>query len=226
VDVTYVGHPLAHASPTQIPRQDFAAAHDLDPEKQWIAMLPGSRQKEVLLNLPEMVDAAKLLAAQSNEFEFVMPLASTLDANWLAPRLGAAGKLIKLTDDAPATLRLSRAATVASGTATVEAALVGTPFVVVYRVAPLTWALGRRLVNLDTFAMPNLIAGRRIVTELIQNDFTAANILRELNAIIPEGARREQMLKDLQEVREKLRDSGNSEAPAVRAARAILNLIA
>src|SRR5262245_27938617 len=101
VDVTYVGHPLAHASPPEMPRQDFAAAHDLDPEKQWIALLPGSRQREVLLNLPDMVEAAKLLAAQSKEFEFVLPLASTLDGNWLAPRLGAAGNLIKLTDDAP-----------------------------------------------------------------------------------------------------------------------------
>jgi len=226
VDVTYVGHPLAHASPAEIPRQDFAAAHDLDPAKQWIALLPGSRQKEVLLNLPEMLEAARRLAAQSNEFEFVLPVASTLDADWLTPRLAASENLIKLTDDAPPTLRLSRAAVVASGTATVEAALAGTPFVVVYRLAPLTWTLGRRLVSLDTFAMPNLIAGRRIVTELIQKDFTATSILRELNAIIPEGERRQQMLRDLQDVREKLRDSANSEAPAVRAARTILNLIA
>src|SRR5215831_18712703 len=226
VDVTYVGHHLAHASPAEIPRQDFAAAHDLDPAKQWIALLPGSRQKEVLLNLPEMLEAARRLAAQSNEFEFVLPVASTLDADWLTPRLAASENLIKLTDDAPPTLRLSRAAVVASGTATVEAALAGTPFVVVYRLAPLTWTLGRRLVSLDTFAMPNLIAGRRIVTELIQKDFTATSILRELNAIIPEGERRQQMLRDLQDVREKLRDSANSEAPAVRAARTILNLIA
>src|SRR5262249_35426638 len=159
------GHPLAHISPPEVSRRDFAAANDLDPNRQWIALLPGSRQKEVSLNLPEMLEAAKMLAAQSNEYAFVLPLASTLDANWIAPRLGAAGALVNLTDDAPLTLRHSRAAVVASGTATVEAALAGTPFAVVYRVAPLTWILGRRLVSLDTFAMPNLIAGRRIVTE-------------------------------------------------------------
>jgi lipid-A-disaccharide synthase len=226
IDVAYVGHPLAHVSPPEVSRQDFAAANHLDPARQWIALLPGSRQKEVLLNLPEMLEAAKLLAAQSGEYEFILPLASTLDADWFSARLGSAGNLVSVTDDAPATLRHSRAAAVASGTATVEAALAGTPFVVVYRVAPLTWILGRRLVNLDTFAMPNLIAGRRIVTELIQKDFTAANILRELRAIIPEGARRQQMMNDLRGVHEKLRDRRSAEGPAVRAAREILTLLA
>jgi len=83
---------------------------------------------------------------------------------------------------------------VASGTATVEAALAGTPFVVVYRLTPLTWLLGRWLVKLDTFAMPNLIAGRKIVTELIQHNFTVDNVLRELRAVIPEGEARRQMI--------------------------------
>src|SRR5262249_26521319 len=139
-------------------RHDFAAENRLDPGKQWIAILPGSRQREVLLNLPEMLEAARLLAAGSSEYEFALPLASTLDANWLQKQLAAAAGSVKLTGDARATLQHSRAAVVASGTATVEAALAGAPFVVVYRLAPLTWLLGRRLVSLDTFAMPNLIA--------------------------------------------------------------------
>jgi lipid-A-disaccharide synthase len=104
----------------------------------------------------------------------------------------------------------------------VEAALAGTPFVVVYRLAPLTWLLGRRLVSLDTFAMPNLIAGRRIVPELIQRGFTAENILRQLNAILPDGPARSQMIRDLGEVRDRLRDRAVAEAPAERAAREIL----
>jgi lipid-A-disaccharide synthase len=116
----------------------------------------------------------------------------------------------------------SRAAVVASGTATVEAALAGTPFVVVYRLAPLTWLLGRRLVSLDTFAMPNLIAGRRIVPELIQGGFTAENVVRELNVILPDGPARSQMIADLGEVQADLRDQTYPEAPAERAAREIL----
>jgi lipid-A-disaccharide synthase len=107
----------------------------------------------------------------------------------------------------------------------VEAALAGTPFVVVYRLAPLTWLLGRRLVSLDTFAMPNLIAGRQIVTELIQDKFTAQNLVRELNAILPEGAARRQMLADLGQIREKLRDNRDPGPPAARAAREMLGLL-
>jgi lipid-A-disaccharide synthase len=223
--VTYVGHPLAYAPPLHISREDFAQQNRLDRQKTWIALLPGSRQKEVRLNLPPILAAAALLRRQGSDLEFLMPVASTLEREWIQRQLAPQPVDIKLTTDARVTLMHSRAAVVASGTATVEAALAGTPFVVVYRLATLTWLLGRRLVSLDTFAMPNLIAGRRIVPELIQGGFTAESVVRELNNIIPEGPARKQMLADLQEVREKLRDSRDSEAPAVRAAREILALL-
>jgi lipid-A-disaccharide synthase len=225
VDVTYVGHPLACAPRPQISREDFARENQLDAKKTWLALLPGSRQREVRLNLPPILAAAALLRQQGNDFEFLLPVASTLGQQWIQRQLGSQPANIKLTADAAVTLMHSRAAVVASGTATVEAALAGTPFVAVYRLAALTWLLGRRLVSLDTFAMPNVIARRRIVPELIQSRFTADNVVRELNAIIPEGAARRQMLAGLQEVREKLRDSRDSEAPAVRAAREILALL-
>jgi len=226
VDVTYVGHPLAHTAESAVSRQDFAAQNGLNAGKQWIALLPGSRKKEVWLNLPKMVTAAHFLEGDG-DFEFVLPVASTLSQEWMRSHAygGNENVALRLTGDSRLTLQHARAAIVASGTATVEAALAGTPFVVVYRVAALTWLLGRRLVNLDTFAMPNLIAGRRIVPELIQQDFTAANVARAMRAIIPDGAPRTQMLSDLREVRDKLRDSGHAEAPAVRAAKEILSLL-
>jgi lipid-A-disaccharide synthase len=222
VDVAYVGHPLAHAAAHDVPREDFAAQNGLDAARPWIALLPGSRKKEVLLNLPAMLEAARHLLDEGAGCDFILPVASTLDRGWLQSQLGDAGSLIHLAADARAALKHSRAAIVASGTATVEAALAGTPFVVVYRLAPLTWLLGRRLVSLDTFAMPNLIAGRRIVRELIQRDFTASNIVHEMRAILSEGPVRQQMLRDLAEVREKLREGSSPEAPARRAAREIL----
>jgi lipid-A-disaccharide synthase len=180
-----------------------------------------------MLNLPEMLAAARMLNGdgQHGRFEFVVPVASTLDESWLRQQLSPAEVEVHLAHNAQATLKHSRAAIVASGTATVEAALAGTPFVVVYRLAPLTWLLGRRLVTLDTFAMPNLIAGRRIVPELIQKDFTAAGVVRELNAIIRDGSAREKMLSDLEEIRTKLLAGGHSEAPAQRAAREIVALL-
>jgi lipid-A-disaccharide synthase len=254
VEVSYVGHPLAYEPPPQISREEFAAQHGLDPKKQWIALLPGSRRKEVRLNLPPLAEAAGLLQKQG-EFEFLLPVASTLSDAWLCEQLEAQGlkpqfinapdaalkgrsstpalaaevetkaPQIHLSTNARATLMHSRAAVVASGTATVETALSGTPFVVVYRLAPLTWLLGRRLVKLDTFAMPNLIAGKKIVPELIQKDFTAQNVARELNAIIPDGPARRQMEAALKMVQQRLHDSPDAEAPARRAARQILSAL-
>jgi lipid-A-disaccharide synthase len=263
VEVTYVGHPLAYAPPPQISREEFAARHHLDPKKQWIALLPGSRRKEVRLNLPVMAEAARLLQMQNSQFEFLLPVASTLSQDWLCEQLQAQGLKplvdsdlnaalkgrsstenrssigassspgskttlavqVRFTDNARATLMHARAAVVASGTATVEAALSGTPFIVVYRLAPLTWLLGRRLVKLDTFAMPNLIAGKKIVPELIQKDFTAQNVLKELNAIIPDGPSRQQMRADLKMVQQRLHDSQDAEPPAHRAAREIVGAL-
>jgi lipid-A-disaccharide synthase len=107
---------------------------------------------------------------------------------------------------ARAALFHARAAIVASGTATVEAALIGNPFVVVYRVSPLTYAIARRVVTVPHVAMANLIAGKRIVPELIQNDFTASNIVRELLPLLPDGPPRQSMMQELKRVRALLSD--------------------
>ncbi|HEV2992072.1 MAG TPA: lipid-A-disaccharide synthase [Candidatus Angelobacter sp.] len=221
VDVSYVGHPLAHMPVAQISRAAVAHQWQLDPAKEWIALLPGSRRKEVRMNLAAMVEAAQRLG---DGYEYLLPVASTINQEWLRREIAIKGGdvQVKFTDNSRVTLQNARVAVVASGTATVEAALAGTPFVVVYRVAPLTWLTGRWLVKLDTFAMPNLIAGRKIVTELIQHNFTAENVLRELETIIPEGEARQKMIAELGQVREALLDKSSSEEPAWRAAKEIL----
>jgi lipid-A-disaccharide synthase len=219
VDVAYVGHPLAFLPLPEVARHEFAAKYKLDADKQWIALLPGSRRREVRLNLPPMLEAVELLSKESAEYEYLLPVASTLDPEWVRYQLGPVHKTIKLTENAQATALLCRAAVVASGTATVETALTGTPFVVVYRLSPLTWLFGRRLVKLDTFAMPNLIAGKKVVPELIQSDFTGKAVMRELKKILPDGEPRRQMQEELAQVKRKL---AVTEAPAVRAAAEIL----
>ena len=114
------------------------------------------------------------------------------------------GPTITLTHDARATLLHARVAAVASGTSTLEAALIGTPFAMVYQVAPLTWTLGRRLVKVDRFAMPNLIAERDVVPELVQDGFTPQRVCDELTAILPDGDARSKMIEGFGEVRQKL----------------------
>ena len=114
---------------------------------------------------------------------------------------------------------------VASGTATVEAAVIGTPFVMVYRVSPLTYLLGRRLVKVPFYAMPNLIAGRQVIPELVQDDFTAERLAAELNKIIPDGPEREKMIGGLADVRAKLKGT-EAVAASERAADAVIGILA
>jgi lipid-A-disaccharide synthase len=225
VDVTYVGHPLAYLPNPEVSRPGFAQKYGLDPAKEWIALLPGSRKREVRLNLPTMLDGARLLQAKGHQFDYVVPLASTLERSWMQEQVSNAPISVHISENARATMMFSRASIVASGTATVEAALSGTPFVVVYRLSPSTWALGRRLVKLDTFAMPNLIAGRRVVPELIQSGFTAQSVMAELERVIPDGPVRNLMQNELSKIRRQLRDESTAESPAMRAAKHILDAL-
>jgi lipid-A-disaccharide synthase len=223
VEVEYVGHPLADVPPPTISRDNFASANGLDTDKPWIALLPGSRRKEVEMNLPEMLRAAEILG---DAYEYVLPVAPTLDASWLKNLVetipSTQKPAVHLAHDARASLVHARAGIVASGTATVEAALMGTPFVVVYRLSGMTWTLGRRLVKVPHFAMVNLIAGREIAPEIIQKDFTGENAAAQVRRIVEDGSARETMVRQLAEVRCKLRPSANAATAACRASELIL----
>ena len=209
VQAEFVGHPLAELPLPSISRQQFAMDNHLDPASTWIGLLPGSRPKEIRDHLPTMLDAARILAQRPGESEFIVPLAPTLSAQQRAEVLKIVrefghGLTVRLVDDARDALFHARASVVASGTATVEAALIGNPFVVVYRVSALTYAIARRVVKVPHVAMANLIAGKRLVPELIQNDFTASNIVEQIQLLLPDGAARESMMKELGTIRGRL----------------------
>ncbi len=219
----FVGHPLAELPPPSITRKEFAAEYTLDPARQWIALLPGSRPAEVSQIFPTLLEAAQLLGP---DYAYIVPVASTLSSDWVASFLqGYSGPPVTLARDARATLLHARAAAVASGTSTLEAALIGTPFAMVYRVARLTWRLGRRLVKVDRFAMVNLIAERDVVPELVQEDFTPQRVCEELRRIIPEGPVREAMRQDFGEVRRRLQATGSAGTASERAAQAVLAIL-
>ena len=219
VEVEFVGHPLA----------GLGIAGGAVPESSQIALLPGSRRKEIRFNLPVMLDVAESLAPF---YQFVLPVASTVDdtliysivrSHW---SYGNPAAKITLCRDARAALKQSRAAVVASGTATVEAAVIGTPFVMVYRVAPMSYAVGARMVKVPFYAMPNLIAGRQVVPELVQENYTADKVVAELSAILPDGPQRDRMLDGLAEIRRRLRGGTAATAGAFeRAAVAVLAVV-
>jgi len=227
VAAEFVGHPLAELAQPTVSRAQFAGEHQLDPEKTWIALLPGSRAKEIRDNLPEMLQAARRLVAPKpgerapiRDLEFLVPLAPTLTAIQremvlnVVSRLGG-GLTVRLVDDARAALLHARASVVASGTATVEAALIGNPFVVVYRVSPLTYAIAKRVVTVAHVAMANLIAGRRVVPELIQDDFTATNIVQQIEPLLPDGPPRQSMMEELARIRSLLSTRPGASAGAI-----------
>ena len=222
VDATFVGHPLAELPNPTITRADYAAQFHLDPRKFWITLMPGSRVKEVRMNLPTIMESAALLGSN---YEFLLPVAPTLDREFLRNFIAEAK--ITLVSDALPALFHSRAGIIASGTATVEAAMMNTPFVMVYRVSPLTYMLGKPRVKVPRFAMVNLVAGEEVVPELVQNDFTAAKVTSCLETILADGPARQRMLEGLAQVRTKLRGTTNGNPamhPADRAAQIILTL--
>ncbi len=236
VDATFVGHPLAELPLPTISREDYAKTHGgdfrLDPAKPWITLMPGSRMKEVRMNLPTIVDAAFLLG---KDYEYLLPVAPTLDRDFLDQELrrktnadGAELPIIHFVPDALPALWHSRAGIVASGTATVEAAMMNTPFVMVYRVSSLTYLLGKPRVKVPRFAMVNLIAEEEVVPELVQDDFTAARVVACLKEILLDGVPRARMLKGLARVKARLRapepDAGGPKHPADRAAEIILKI--
>ncbi len=288
VDAEFVGHPLAEmqAAAQQIPspalspqagRNAYAAQYHLDPAKTWIALLPGSRWKEIRANLPTMHELAMsdLISgaaahttfngdttlqppnpAAYTHYEFLLPVASTIQISALQQYIGelnaehlkyfgpeASTLRLTLVPDAAEALLHARASVVASGTATVLAALVGNPFVVVYRVSALTFALVKRLVQYPEelharrdrngnlpISMVNLIAQQRVVPELLQNHFTAANVATALGPLLNEGPERQRQIQGLGEVRRRLTLSGESESspsqpPIERVADVVMQLL-
>jgi len=220
VKAEFVGHPLIDGGQASVDREQFAARYKIDPAKTWIGLLPGSRQGEVSRIFPTLLKAAQLLG---RDYVYIVPVASTSNEAWMRGLLpGDLAKDVVFTNDAQASLTHSRAAAVASGTSTLQAALAGTPFVMVYNVAPLTWKLGRRLVKVERFAMPNVIAGREILPELVQDAFTAERVVGELKRLLPEGGDRQRMMQEFSEVRQRLKVGASDHNASRRAARAIL----
>jgi lipid-A-disaccharide synthase len=302
VDAEFVGHPLAEALAAPLPvaqeatqpatqahesglpvvspqnsRLAYAAQHHLDSAKTWIALLPGSRWKEIHANLPTLHELAMsdLISgaaahttfngnttlqpsnpAEFTHYEFLLPVASTIESSALQRYIeelnaehlkyfGPEASTLRLTlvPDAAEALFHARASVVASGTATVLAALVGNPFVMVYRVSALTFALAKRLVqypeelqarrdlngNLPV-SMVNLIAQHRLVPELLQDRFTAANVATALGPLLKDGPERERQIRGLQEVRQRLvlandAESAQHRSPIERVADAVARLL-
>ena len=222
VDVRFVGHPLVDMAVPTEPRQAFLQRHGLDPSRPAVALLPGSRRNELERTVPAIAAALPLIAARVPGVQYVVACAPGLDEALFAPLAAAAeaGSLAMVRGHADDVIASADVAITASGTATVQCALHERPMVVVYRLSPLTYALGKPFVKVDMYAMPNLVAGRRIVPELIQDGFTPDSVAGETVALLTDPGRHARMREALREVRSRLGGPGASG----RAAEAILDV--
>jgi len=255
-----------------VSRETYAALHSLDPAKTWIALLPGSRWKEIRANLPALHELAMSDLIQTSasytmadgpditvpsnpgaltQYEFLLPVASTINASDLQTYIDtlnaehlkyfgpeASTLRLILVPDAREALHHARASVVASGTATVQAALIGNPFVVVYRVSTLTFALAKALVRYpeefrrmpdsngnEPIAMVNLIAQQRLVPELLQQNFNAANVAAALTPLLNDTSTRERQIAGLQRVRALLTINTSGTTAISRVAEAVLQFL-
>ena len=207
VEAEFVGHPQVDEVRATQSRAEFAARYGLNASQPIVALLPGSRRNELRYNLPTMLEACRLIAAKQSA-QFVLALAPTVRAAETAHLMRADVTVQAVENETYNALAAADTAIISSGTATVEAALIGAPMVVVYRLAPTTAFLLKRLVRTPYFSMVNLIAGRRVVTELFQNDFTAERVAGEVLRLLESADAQKEMRLGLAEVRAKLGPGG------------------
>ena len=221
VRARYVGNPVVEQVPAPAPKAAFRAALGVA-DAPTVALLPGSRPTEVRRILPALVGAARQLVAARPGLQLLVPVAPSLPREGIARAFAEAGLSPVLVDGrAPEVVGASDAAVVASGTATLEAGMMERPFVVVYGVSWLTWLVGRLMLRVAHVALVNLLAGRRVVPELLQLDMTPARIAAEVQRIWDEGPAQRAQLEGLREVKAALGAPG----AAGRAAEAVLGLL-
>jgi lipid-A-disaccharide synthase len=183
VDVEFVGHPLIDMVKPTKSKEEFCESHGLDPRRPIVAVLPGSRKKEVRYILPTLCAVAERIRAERPDTQFVLPLASGLDRR-LVEEIVADRPLTIVSGETYNALRYARAAMVASGTATLETALLGTPEVIVYRISGATWFLGKFLLKVRLFGIVNIILGEEVVPELFQDKFTTESVSTVLRRLL------------------------------------------
>jgi lipid-A-disaccharide synthase len=226
-NVEYVGHPLAGEVHARYDREQFCRAHNLDAARPIIALLPGSRHKELMRILPPMLGAVEIVGHERSEVQFVLVIApsrSPAEAKEIIAGHNVSRTLLIVHHETREALAAADAAAIASGTATLEAALLGTPMVIVYKESPINWHTLGRLITVDHYGLVNLIAGERIVTELMQDELNGRNLAAELLRLI-DADRNATMRARLREVAARLGDGGATQRAAIAILKALKNSI-
>ncbi len=216
VMTVYIGHPLSGLVKPSLSREEFFRKHGFDPARPLISVLPGSRRGEAARHMPALMEAVRILNREQ-AMSFVLPASATTGAGFFASRVGDAAVRV-IEGESWDAMAHSTLALAASGTVTVEAALLGVPMVTFYKVTTPSWLLGKLMVKVPYYTMVNLIAGRQVVPELMQSEMTGDRIAGEALRLLRDTDARERMLAGLADVRRRLTEAGPGEAPRRAAA--------
>jgi lipid-A-disaccharide synthase len=208
IPVTFVGHPLVDLARATASRPEFLGGLHLDANKPTVALLPGSRPNEIQALAPVLAAAMPLIAARVPGVQFVVARAPGLAPDLFAPLLNAVNPPAIVESQADNVLAACDVALTCSGTATVQAAIHERPMVIMYRLSPLTYRLGRRFVHVDTFGMANLVAGERVVPELIQDDLSPERVAAEASSFLTDADKRARAVAAMRLVRHRLGEPG------------------
>lgn len=208
-DPIFVGHPLVDIVKVEDDINNICLDLELDPEKKTIGLLPGSRSQEIETLLPEMLKTAEKIKRSSAEYQFVLPLAKGMDKERIGKIAANYELIIRLVENKTyEVMKVADLLILASGTATLEAAIIGTPMVIVYKVSPSTYRLGKRLLNTDYIGLPNIIAGREIVPELVQEEADFEHIYKTTMDLLSKPYNLNNIKNELKYVKEKLGSPG------------------
>lgn len=221
-EVNYVGHPLLDMVKLSYSKQESRKKFGLAEDKIAIGILPGSRPSEVKKLMPELLRAAEILKKELPGIQFVLPLADTLEEKSVTEIISGFDVPIKvISGQTYEVVSCADLALVASGTATLETALLNVPMVIVYKISFLSYLIGRLIVDVKNIGLVNIIAGKTIVPELIQADARGERIAREALSILKNGERKQEMIKELAAIRARLGEPG----AAIRAAQLALDML-
>ena len=215
VDVRFVGHPLADVVKSAYTRDESRQILGIARDRRTVALLPGSRRNEIMHLLPDMLKAAAILLGRFPDVQFVLPVAPTLAHDLVEKYVTESGVPVSIVDGKVYdVLRASDAAIVTSGTATLETGLMAIPMVIVYRISRLSYVIGRMFIHVKHIGLVNIVAGRTVVPELIQDDVTPERIAGAIGTLLADRDKHLQVETDLKQVRALLGEGGASRRAA------------
>lgn len=209
VNVNYFGHPLVDMLEMKGSREEICTRLGLDAGRDYVGILPGSREQEISSLLPVMLDTAKALLEENGNLEFLLPVAAETLKSLVQRCLRRSKVKVRLLDGCSHdVMRVSRLIMMASGSASLEAAIYGTPMIILYKLAWPDWCIGKLFIKVPFIALPNLIAERKVVPELMQLDVNPSTIVGEIRDLLADTPKRQAMLDDLRDVRSRLGEPG------------------